>query len=667
MKLSVIIVSYKVPYFLEQTLLSVRKAAQYLPTEVIVVDNNSRDSTVDLVREKFPEVLLIANTQNTGFATANNQGIQQSTGRYVLFLNPDTVVREDTFVKIVDFMEQHPKAGGLGVHMVDGTGRFLPESKRGFPSPMVAFYKTFGLSKLFPKSKRFNHYHLGYLKEDEIHEVDVLSGAFMLMPRAVLEEIGYWDEAFFMYGEDIDLSYRIVQAGYKNYYYPATSIIHYKGESTKKGTLNYVKTFYEAMIIFAKKHFQGSKASLFVFMLQMAIYFRAFLTLFSNLMRQGSLWVLDVLVMLGGLYLIKDGWAQIRFEDATYYHNNHMLVYFNFPFYVLCWTLAIYLRGGYDQRARMSNVLTGIILGTVAITSIYALFPQDLRSSRMLILLGALWTIVVTSFNRSLRSLIEYQTPFWSQSQQRNIIVVGSAGETQRVLNLLHRAAVDLNFLGRVSTVATANLTEVLGTVNDLEKLTAIYRANELIFCSKDIAYSEIMHWMQVLGPQVTYKIISENSQYIIGSNSKNTAGDLYALDINYKLANSIQLRNKRILDYLYSLLLLLLSPIICFLVKQPLGLFKNIIAVFRQQKTWVAYAPHPANVSLPPLPTGVLSSTDAVGAIALDPITIQRLNLLYAKDYSSASDWWIIWRAWRKLGQTNSTTTSKSKNPSQS
>ncbi|MFT5647792.1 MAG: GT2 family glycosyltransferase, partial [Aureispira sp.] len=200
MKLSVIIVSYKVPYFLEQTLLSVQKAAQRVETEVIVVDNNSKDISVDMVREKFSWAKLIANTDNTGFATANNQGIEIATGEYILFLNPDTVVREDTFEQIINFMEQDPQVGGLGVKMIDGTGIFLPESKRGFPSPEVAFYKTFGLSKLFPKSKRFNRYHLGYLDEDENHEVDVLSGAFMLIPRKVLDEVGYWDEAFFMYG-----------------------------------------------------------------------------------------------------------------------------------------------------------------------------------------------------------------------------------------------------------------------------------------------------------------------------------------------------------------------------------------------------------------------------------------------------------------------------------
>ncbi|MEZ4985741.1 MAG: glycosyltransferase family 2 protein [Saprospiraceae bacterium] len=241
MKLSIVIVNYNVRYFLEQALLSVRKAIRAIDAEVFVVDNNSVDDSVAVVREKFPEVKLIANADNPGFSIANNQAIRQSKGQYVLLLNPDTVVEEDTFEKCIAFMDAHPEAGAVGVRMIDGAGKFLPESKRGFPSPWVAFAKSFGLSALFPTSRLFNHYHLGYLNEMETHEIEVLAGAFMFMRRAALDKAGLLDEAFFMYGEDIDLSYRIVLAGYKNYYLPETSIIHYKGESTKKGSLNYGK------------------------------------------------------------------------------------------------------------------------------------------------------------------------------------------------------------------------------------------------------------------------------------------------------------------------------------------------------------------------------------------------------------------------------------------
>ncbi|MBV6654194.1 MAG: glycosyltransferase family 2 protein, partial [Mameliella sp.] len=337
MKLSVIIVNYNVKYFLEQALLSVRRAARGLEVDTWVVDNNSVDDSVRMVQEKFPEVNVIQNKDNPGFSIANNQAIRQSEGAYVLLLNPDTVVEEDTFEKCIQFMDAHPDAGGLGVRMIDGSGAFLPESKRGFPSPWVAFCKTVGLSRAFPKSRTFNHYHLGYLDEFETNEVEVLAGAFMFMRRSVLDEIGLLDEAFFMYGEDIDLSYRIIKGGYKNYYLPDTSIIHYKGESTKKGSLNYVRAFYNAMIIFARKHFTGNKAALFVLMLQVAIYLRASLTVVSNFFKRTYLPLIDAALIYGGLYFLKDFWGAYHFKDPNYYSPS--ILYLNFPLYVAIWLL----------------------------------------------------------------------------------------------------------------------------------------------------------------------------------------------------------------------------------------------------------------------------------------------------------------------------------------
>lgn len=234
MKLSIIIVNYNVKYFLEQCLHSVLKACREVDAEILVVDNNSVDGSVQMIRKKFPEVHLIENKENKGFSQANNQAIRKSLGEYILLLNPDTLVEDDTLTKIVQYMDQHPEAGGLGVKMLDGKGKFLPESKRGLPTPSVAFFKIFGFSRLFPKSHIFGKYHLGYLDKDQIHEIDILAGAFMLLKKKVLDKIGLLDEEFFMYGEDIDLSYRITQAGYKNIYFPDARIIHYKGESTKK-------------------------------------------------------------------------------------------------------------------------------------------------------------------------------------------------------------------------------------------------------------------------------------------------------------------------------------------------------------------------------------------------------------------------------------------------
>lgn len=280
--ISIIIVSFNVRYYLNACLQSVHKAIASLNCEVIVVDNNSTDRTVDYIKHKFPWVTLIANTDNAGFAKANNQAIRMAKGKYILLLNPDTIVGEDTLMQCFDFMEKNPNTGGLGVHMVDGRGCYLRESKRALPTPMVSFYKIFGLARLFPNNQKFNHYHLSSLDKEKNHKIEILSGAFMMMRTSVIQQTGLLDEAFFMYGEDIDLSYRILKAGFFNQYLADARIIHFKGESTKKGSLNYVVVFYKAMEIFAKKHFAGNHVFFFKTIIKSAIVLRAMLAVASR-------------------------------------------------------------------------------------------------------------------------------------------------------------------------------------------------------------------------------------------------------------------------------------------------------------------------------------------------------------------------------------------------
>ena len=252
--LSIIIVNYNVKFYLEQCLESVRRASRGLQVEVFVVDNLSTDGSVEYLRKRFPEVTFIANRENVGFARANNQAIRLSTGRYVLLLNPDTIVGEDTLARCVEFMEAHPEAGGVGVHMLNANGTFAPESRRGLPTPFVAFCKMTGLGKLFPKSRLFGRYYMGYLDVNEVNEIEVMSGAYTMLRREALDKVGLLDEDFFMYGEDIDLSYRVLKGGYKNYFVPVR-MLHYKGESTVKSSYRYAYVFYQAMRLFFRKHY----------------------------------------------------------------------------------------------------------------------------------------------------------------------------------------------------------------------------------------------------------------------------------------------------------------------------------------------------------------------------------------------------------------------------
>jgi GT2 family glycosyltransferase len=284
MELSVIIVSYNVREFLKNCLFSAKKASENINCEIFVVDNNSSDSSAEMVRNEFTEVKLIQNTVNKGFSAANNQAIKQSAGQYILLLNPDTLVEEDTFSKCIGFMKNHPDAGALGVRMVNGEGRFLPESKRSLPTPATAFFKTFGFSFLFPKSHLFSRYYLSHIDCYETSATEVIAGAFMFIRREALEKAGLPDEDFFMYGEDIDLSYRIMKAGYQNYYFPDVQIIHFKGQSTSRNNYNDIFNFYRAMRIYSGKRHE-EKFTLLYFLIIPAIYLRQGFSIINRFFR----------------------------------------------------------------------------------------------------------------------------------------------------------------------------------------------------------------------------------------------------------------------------------------------------------------------------------------------------------------------------------------------
>jgi len=278
LQLSIIIVNYNVQYFLEQCLYSVTKACANIDAEIFVVDNNSTDDSKNFFSDKFSSVRFIWNIENIGFAKANNQALELCSGKYILFLNPDTIVPEDCFSKCINFLKSNIQSGGLGIKMIDGTGDFLKESKRGFPTPFASLYKLCGLAKVFPTSPLFSRYYLGHLNENRNHEVDVLAGAFMMVPKKVLDTVGSFDKIFFMYGEDIDLSYRIQKSGFKNYYFADSTIIHFKGESTNKSSVKYLQHFYKAMHLFSKKHYDFTQSSIVYFLIRILIAINAIKT-----------------------------------------------------------------------------------------------------------------------------------------------------------------------------------------------------------------------------------------------------------------------------------------------------------------------------------------------------------------------------------------------------
>ncbi|MEZ4999432.1 MAG: glycosyltransferase [Bacteroidales bacterium] len=403
MDLSVIIVNYNVRHFLDQCLSSVYRALKDTTGEVIVVDNNSADGSCSLVTEKYPGVKLIRNETNRGFSTANNQGIKISEGRYILLLNPDTIVPEGAFKRCISFMDENPLAGAAGLRMLDGRGKYLPESKRGLPTPRVSFFRISGLYRLFPRSAEINRYYLGNLDPSLENQVDVLTGAFMFLRREALEKAGLLDESFFMYGEDIDLSYRITLAGFSLYYLPDPAIIHFKGESTKKSEINYVIHFYRAMIIFARKHFKNSNSSLYLTLIQLAVLIRGAITIAGRWLKK----VIFPLSEAALIFVVVSGfsrlWGSYRFGDPYYYPD--IFTSLVIPAYSIAWTTGLVIWGGYRRRMSIPVILKGVLTGSLLILVIYALLPAELRFSRAVVLSGSAFILVLSL---SIRILLAY-------------------------------------------------------------------------------------------------------------------------------------------------------------------------------------------------------------------------------------------------------------------
>jgi GT2 family glycosyltransferase len=636
-QVSIIIVNYNVRYFLEQCLVAVRKASEQLDVEVWVVDNNSVDGSVAMVQEKFPEVKLIANTDNPGFSKANNQAIRLCHAPYVLLLNPDTVIQEDTLRVCTQWMDTYPDAGALGVRMIDGAGKFLPESKRGFPSPWAAICKMLGLSRLFNKSPLFNQYHLGFLEEHSNHEVDILSGAFMFLRKSALDQAGLLDEQFFMYGEDIDLSYRITQSGYKNYYLADTTIIHYKGESTKKSSVNYVRVFYQAMILFARKHFTGTAGKSYIALLQAGIWLRAGLQVLVNFLKSIATPVVDALVIATVLHWVKHLWAVYHFQDANYYPSSFYWV--NMPLYTVLWLVFIYYSGGYDRPYKLGKLWRGMLTGTLFLAAVYGFLNLEYRSSRAILLLGTGAILLLLSL---LRILLHY----WRHGHFRihanavtRLLIVGEPEESDRARQLLLQASVPKHYLGRVA-LAPVPPADALGGLHQLSEIVRIYKADEIIFCAKDVPAKSIMASMSALGARIQYKILPEGSLSIIGSSDRDSTGEWYTLEIRFNLANPVQQRNKRVLDLFLCLAFL---PLVIFTFRR----FSDWWNVLLGKKTWLAYGLQ-ADTHLPPLKPGVFQLSHTWKE-APEPATLERQAIWYARDYQTTLDLSLIWACLRK------------------
>ncbi len=637
MRLSIIIVSYNVKYFLDQCLESVFRSdlhlsnGEELELEVFVVDNASVDGSAEMVREKYSQVHLIANKDNTGFATANNQALRLYTGDWALLLNPDTIVERDTFVQCVDFFLTHSDCGGLTVKMINGEGKYLKESKRGFPTAAAAFYKMSGLIRLFPHSRRFAAYYMGHLPDDETNPIDILPGAYLMISRPALEKVGLLDESYFMYGEDIDFSWRIKLAGFENYYMPSARIIHYKGESTKHGSMNYVYTFYNAMSIFVEHYFTGSHARLFNILLHIAIWLRAGVAWARRVAQAIALPVADFAVAFAGFVGIKLLWSAYWASNVNYYPPEYTWVII--PCYILVLMFGSWLYGGYVRPMKLWRVVKGMAVGCLVLLLFYSLLDESRRYSRALLLMGCAWTLLSSIGIRALLSRLRVPGFDLRPMRQHSCIIVGGEDESDRVRQLYEG-------LGNARIVMLPNNgldgRKLYDTVN-------YYKADEVIFCSKDLSISNIIDLIsepqhtQGRHTQIDFKIVPTDSDFIIGSNNIKSAEDLYAEELR-TIATPLNRRNKRLLDMACALVLIVLTPVLVWFQKKRKNYLPHCWQVLIGRMTWVGTDGGATR-------KGVFGPEDSLPhrAKAISPELKERLHLRYMRNYKLTTDLLII------------------------
>ncbi|MEO8109987.1 MAG: glycosyltransferase family 2 protein [Ginsengibacter sp.] len=646
MLLSVIIVNYNVKYFLEQCLCSLLEAFKNIDGEIIVVDNNSSDGSRDFFKNKFPGTHFIWNEENEGFAKANNKALKMATGDYVLFLNPDTILPEDCLEKCISFIKANNDGVALGIQMLDGSGKFLKESKRAFPSPITSFYKLSGLTRLFPHSRAFAKYHLGYLNKNKNHEVDVLAGAFMVVPKKILNMVGSFDESFFMYGEDVDLSYRIQKAGYRNFYFAESCIIHFKGESTKKGSLNYVRMFYKAMSVFVQKHYGGTKASLFNFFIQTAIYLRAGLAAIAQFLRWVGLKFIDAAIILMSFWLVKIFWSTFVKKEVNYSPNMLLIA---FPVFTFLFLIASYFAGLYDNGYKQSRLNRSTATAILVILSVYSLLPESLRFSRGILLFGAILAFILMSLVRMMLLKWKIIEGSMERGEINETVIAGTEKDFDQVYILLENAGFHQRILGRIDPGKNGE-NKSIGNINNLNALLKRYAVKEIIFCKdKFFTYKKIIDSIAALPHHTRIKIFTGCTNTLIGSESSNTTGKFLSDSSQYFLNNPVNRRSKSLIDFFIALFFLLTFPVHLIVKRKPFVFFKNAFAVLLLKKTWIGYALPEEH--LPVLKDGILTSTGLPAYLnTLSQKSLHATDEVYARSFKYINDLKLIWANYKLL-----------------
>lgn len=568
MDLSVIIVNYNVKEFLQNLIHSIKKASANLQTEIIVVDNASDDGSVELIREKFPEVNLISNPTNLGFSRANNIGLKTASGKYFLLINPDTLVAEDTFEKMIKFFEENADAGLAGCKILNPDGSLQLACRRSFPGPWTSFTKVTGLSNLFPSSKLFARYNLTYLDENQTYEVDAISGSFMMMKREVYEKIGGFDEEFFMYGEDLDLCYRIQKAGFKVFYVHTTQIIHYKGESTKRSNLDETKIFYNAMHLFVKKHLSSS--FLVEAILQSAIGFRKLFAFIGKRKLIFNSVILDFVLFNVCLFISQSIYQDFNPNWGGFPSNAIPIVY-TVP--AILQIIAASAIGAYERnRLSVLKIIISLLISLPILTSLTFFFKQ-FAFSRAVVLICYLFVLVIFILWRIIAKLGFKIGLGVIGGKQKRTLVVGINSNSLAVANKLRIKKTDFrNIIGLISSSnkdvgVKIDSYEVVGTDQNLSKVIKEKNINEIIFSSGDLSYNKMMQIVsESRNENVDFKVVGNDLDFIVGKTAVSILDDIPLFDLNYNLVNPQIRFIKRLFDIVLSLLaLFLVYPFIYF------------------------------------------------------------------------------------------------------
>jgi GT2 family glycosyltransferase len=630
--ISVIIVSYNVQDFLDLCLDAVIRSLKNIPSEIFVVDNNSSDDTVALVKQKYPQIKLIANKENLGFSKANNQALALSKGKYVHFLNPDTIVSDDYYTKTLAFITTHNDIGAVGPRLIDADGKYAFDSKKSFPSFWVSVAKVLGLSKAFPNSKFFNKYYAAHVGKDETAPVDILSGCCMLVHKEhLIQSGGGFDEMYFMYCEDVDMCHRLNLHGYKNYYYPQVTVLHYKGESTRKLTFSYMKIFHEAHALFVKKYYPKQLGAIFTLALKSVLIIRNIFNILKYIFVILKIFILDAIIISGTLLIFRNYW----FDQVLNQQIDSDSFMYTIPIFLVIWMLTLFFSGAYDKPYSLFRAGRGMLLGTIFALAIYGLFPLEWRYSRAVVLFSGILSTVVLLLSRSFFAYLNIIDLVPRGKNDYKAIIIADEEEYKRVKTLLYTQNYQHHIEGWVSN-QQQNSIKYLGNISEIATIQKTLAINEIIICTSNINYTEVLNIIQTCGDNCSYKIIPPHSSYIISSKNTQNLMELYGLS-NISIGSPMNRRNKRIIDILLSLITFLIQPIIY--IKGGKNRIKDAFDVLMNKKTWIGYSNNESNKKLPNIKVGIFPPYEEILSPKLPETIKSKANLKYAKEYHILDD----------------------------